>query len=90
MKNPAIFSMSAVDEVTQRNASAAEELSSTAEEMASQAEALQRLMAFFAIREEAGARRRLHVLRAPEVVPAPRPEANAASAAPAPGGFKRF
>ncbi len=82
--------MSAVDEVTQRNASAAEELSSTAEEMASQAEALQRLMAFFAIREEAGARRRLHVLRAPEVVPAPRPEANAASAAPAPGGFKRF
>jgi methyl-accepting chemotaxis protein len=36
-----------VDQVTQRNASAAEELSSTAEEMATQAEALQQLMAFF-------------------------------------------
>lgn len=41
--------MSAVDTVTQRNASAAEELSSTAEELASQAEALQQLMAFFRI-----------------------------------------
>ncbi|MGZ8781066.1 MAG: methyl-accepting chemotaxis protein, partial [Thermoanaerobaculia bacterium] len=36
-----------VDQVTQRNASAAEELSSTAEEMASQAEALDELMSFF-------------------------------------------
>jgi methyl-accepting chemotaxis protein len=41
--------MAAVDTVTQRNASAAEELSSTAEELASQAEALQQLMAFFRI-----------------------------------------
>ncbi|HEV8484514.1 MAG TPA: methyl-accepting chemotaxis protein [Blastocatellia bacterium] len=41
--------MSQVDQVTQRNASAAEELSSTAEEMASQAEALQELMAFFRV-----------------------------------------
>jgi len=39
--------MTAVDQVTQRNASAAEELASTAEEMSSQAEALQDLMAFF-------------------------------------------
>jgi methyl-accepting chemotaxis protein len=39
--------MDAVDQVTQRNASAAEELSSTAEEMSAQAEALQGLMAFF-------------------------------------------
>jgi methyl-accepting chemotaxis protein len=39
--------MSIVDQVTQRNASAAEELSSTAEEMSSQAEALQQLVAFF-------------------------------------------
>jgi uncharacterized phage infection (PIP) family protein YhgE len=39
--------MSQVDQVTQRNASSAEELSSTAEEMASQAEALTQLMAFF-------------------------------------------
>jgi len=39
--------MSQVDQVTQRNASAAEELSSTAVEMASQAEGLRELMAFF-------------------------------------------
>jgi methyl-accepting chemotaxis protein len=36
-----------VDQVTQRNASAAEELSSTAEEMASQAEGLSELIGFF-------------------------------------------
>jgi methyl-accepting chemotaxis protein len=39
--------MTQVDQVTQRNASASEELASTAEEMASQAEALTQLMAFF-------------------------------------------
>jgi methyl-accepting chemotaxis protein len=39
--------MSQVDQVTQRNASSAEELSSTAEEMASQAEGLTQLVAFF-------------------------------------------
>jgi methyl-accepting chemotaxis protein len=39
--------MAQVDHVTQRNAAAAEELSSTSEEMSSQAEALQALMAFF-------------------------------------------
>jgi methyl-accepting chemotaxis protein len=39
--------MSQVDQVTQRNASAAEELASTAEEMSSQAESLQQLIAFF-------------------------------------------
>jgi methyl-accepting chemotaxis protein len=41
--------MTQVDQVTQRNASAAEELSSTAEEMASQAESLQQLMRVFRI-----------------------------------------
>jgi len=41
--------MSSVDQVTQRNASAAEELASTAEEMSGQAEALQSLMAFFKV-----------------------------------------
>ena len=41
--------MMTVDEVTQRNASASEELASTAEEMASQAEALQQTIAFFRI-----------------------------------------
>lgn len=38
-----------VDQVTQRNASAAEELASTAEEMASQAEALSGLIGFFRV-----------------------------------------
>jgi methyl-accepting chemotaxis protein len=41
--------MAVVDQVTQRNASAAEELSSTAEEMASQAESLQQLVAYFQV-----------------------------------------
>ena len=41
--------MSSVDTVTQRNASAAEELSSTAEELAAQSESLQQLMGFFQI-----------------------------------------
>ncbi|MEA2238361.1 MAG: methyl-accepting chemotaxis protein [Thermoanaerobaculia bacterium] len=39
--------MSLVDQVTQRNASASEELASTAEEMSSQAEALQQTISFF-------------------------------------------
>ncbi|HSM91997.1 MAG TPA: methyl-accepting chemotaxis protein [Anaeromyxobacteraceae bacterium] len=42
--------MAVVDQVTQRNASAAEELSSTAEEMSSQAEALLQLMGFFQVK----------------------------------------
>jgi methyl-accepting chemotaxis protein len=44
--------MTQVDGVTQRNASAAEELATTSEEMASQAEALDRLMGFFQINIE--------------------------------------
>jgi len=44
--------MSSVDTVTQRNASSAEELSSTAEELAAQSEALQQLMAFFRVASE--------------------------------------
>jgi methyl-accepting chemotaxis protein len=39
--------MTQVDRVTQTNAAAAEELSSTAEEMAAQADNLQRVMSFF-------------------------------------------
>jgi methyl-accepting chemotaxis protein len=39
--------MGQVDELTQRNAGAAEELSSTAEELSAQAESLQELIAFF-------------------------------------------
>jgi methyl-accepting chemotaxis protein len=41
--------VSQVDEVTQRNAAAAEELASTADTLASQAESLQRMMAFFKV-----------------------------------------
>ncbi len=41
--------MARVDELTQRNASAAEEVASTSEELASQAESLQQLIAFFRI-----------------------------------------
>ncbi len=47
--------MSSVDKVTQRNASAAEELSSTAEEMTSQAEGLQEIVGFFKVAEAATA-----------------------------------
>jgi methyl-accepting chemotaxis protein len=42
-------SLTQVDQVTQRNASAAEELAATAEEMAAQAESLQSLVEFFRI-----------------------------------------
>ena len=41
--------MSRVDELTQRNATAAEEVASTSEELSSQAESLQSLIAFFRI-----------------------------------------
>jgi methyl-accepting chemotaxis protein len=41
--------MARVDQVTQRNASSAQELSSTAEELAQQAEALNQLMGFFRV-----------------------------------------
>ena len=43
--------MGQVDQVTQRNASAAEELSGTSEELASQAESLQELLSFFRLGE---------------------------------------
>jgi len=43
--------MGTVDQVTQRNAAAAEELSSTSEEMSSQADALRELIAFFQVKD---------------------------------------
>jgi methyl-accepting chemotaxis protein len=49
--------MATVDQVTQRNASAAEELSGTAEELASQAEALLQVVGFFQVRDGATSRR---------------------------------
>jgi methyl-accepting chemotaxis protein len=95
--------MGAVDQVTQRNASAAEELSSTAEEMATQAEALQRLVGFFAVREQARVRERVPTPLAPLPPPPQSPERPALSAAqgaaPLPerkangapgGGYRRF
>jgi methyl-accepting chemotaxis protein len=47
--------MNQVDQVTQRNAAAAEELSSTAEEMASQAESLRQLVGLFRVNAADGA-----------------------------------
>jgi methyl-accepting chemotaxis protein len=45
-----VKAIAVVDQVTQRNASASEELSSTAEELAAQAQALQEVVAFFRVR----------------------------------------
>jgi methyl-accepting chemotaxis protein len=61
--------MGVVDQVTQRNASAAEELSSTAEEMSSQAEALQQLVAFFEVRNSGTGAARLARPRPAQVRP---------------------
>jgi methyl-accepting chemotaxis protein len=57
--------MAQVDGVTQRNASASEELASTAEQMTAGAEALQQLMSFFRVggSEDAGARRPVNAPR---------------------------
>jgi methyl-accepting chemotaxis protein len=90
--------MGTVDQVTQRNAAAAEELSSTAEEMAAQAETLQRLIAFFAL-EQAPAPARAPAAAAPpardagrprvaaggQALPAKRAAADGAAVAPAAG-----
>lgn len=48
------LAMNEVDQITQRNASAAEELSGTAKEMSAQAETLQQLMEFFKVAAAAG------------------------------------
>jgi methyl-accepting chemotaxis protein len=95
--------MGTVDQVTQRNASAAEELSSTAEEMASQAEALQQIIAFFQVRADAQARARFELVKgarlAAQAQPAPAraaakphalPELKPAAGEPVGGGYKKF
>jgi methyl-accepting chemotaxis protein len=75
--------MTLVDQVTQRNASASEELASTAEEMAAQAEALQQTISFFRTNGAAAP----VVARKPEQSrPALQPF-RAAHAAPEPGGL---
>jgi len=91
--------MATVEQVTQRNASAAEELSSTAEEVASQAVSLQQLVAFFALAgaepARPAARPPAPALTAPPPTPAartplaPRKRTNGA-AAPAAESFRRF
>lgn len=63
--------MTLVDQVTQRNASAAEELSATAEEMSAQALSLQEILAFFRFEEEPESQSRARPSR-PEP-PAPPP-----------------
>jgi methyl-accepting chemotaxis protein len=87
--------MSQVDELTQRNASASEELSSTAEELSAQAEALQELIAFFrVVGDRTGASaQRVAITHSP----APQastssvaPRARAAAAAAQGSGFQRF
>jgi methyl-accepting chemotaxis protein len=61
--------LTGVDQVTQRNASAAEELASTAEEMASQAESLEQLMAFFRVQGIAETQRPAAAKHAPAPAP---------------------
>ncbi len=69
--------LTGVDQVTQRNASAAEELASTAEEMASQAEGLEQLMAFFRVQGIAEAHRPAPAKPAPAPAPkAAKPDGN--------------
>jgi methyl-accepting chemotaxis protein len=75
--------MSAVGEITQRNATAAEELASTAEEMSAQAEALQQLIGFFRVAGgEGGALRYRRSAAAPS--PATRAGGSPTSVAPMP------
>jgi methyl-accepting chemotaxis protein len=62
--------MAQVDQVTQRNASAAEELASTAEELATQAEALQQLMGFFLVGDVRESARRRGEPSTPRLGPA--------------------
>jgi len=89
--------MGVVDGVTQRNASAAEELSSTAEEMSSQAEALLGVIAFFKTVGDANASRgRIVAPGAPaQLREARRAPARALPPQPVPSpasgdGFQRF
>jgi len=86
--------MTLVDEVTQRNASASEELASTAEEMAAQAEALQQTIAFFRLsgdREQQVLRTAAHAPMLP-IAAAPMAARNPVrpGRATVPGDFTRF
>jgi methyl-accepting chemotaxis protein len=74
-----------VEQVTQRNASSAEELSSTAEELAAQAESLEQLMSFFKVRDGAGIVRETPLVAPRLPVRSPAHQAPRRSA-PRPGG----
>jgi len=84
--------MTAVDTVTQRNASSAEQLSSTAEELAAQSEALQQLMAFFRVAGEriASAARKPSVEHKPFQHPAPSIAPRKANGSALEHNFTRF
>ena len=87
--------LSQVEQVTQRNASGAEELSSTSEELAAQAEALQQLVGFFRIGGEAPASVRPAARTAPVIAGPRRPLVTALPPRNGPDGapdhdFRRF
>ncbi len=86
--------MGLVDEVTQRNASASEELASTAVEMAAQADALQHTIAFFTLDGDAAgaAAPRRSTAAPPPVTPQqpPRIPIAARSAEPPLSGYTHF
>ena len=66
--------MVVIDQVTQRNAAASEELAATAEEMAAQAQSLQQLMSFFVINKDTERARRPSARPAPSsTLGSPRP-----------------
>jgi methyl-accepting chemotaxis protein len=68
--------MNEVDQVTQRNAAASEELASTAEEMSAQAESVRQIMAFFRVKEDAAAAApRSQALASGRALPASQPSA---------------
>ncbi|NMO23113.1 HAMP domain-containing protein [Pyxidicoccus fallax] len=83
--------MMQVDQVTQRNASAAEELSSTAEEMASQAESLLQMMTFFRLGDGSEQAHFGPKTRTPAPRPPPSPVRglHAAAQGPLPGASAR-
>ena len=82
--------MNQLNQTTQQNASASEELSATAEEMSSQAEQLQQLMDFFKIHSSGGSKR----AERSEAVRRTRDDSEVSNTSfaleSAPGGFIRF
>jgi methyl-accepting chemotaxis protein len=85
--------MGQLNQTTQQNASASEELAATAEEMSSQAEQLQNVMTFFTLDDAASSRGTTRqTMRVPVAKPARATvkKASYASAAPNEQDFERF